>query len=498
MQVELLGHVQPLLMIGESHCLAFRDLLFRPVGGKQHFQCRVRYLASAPASTWSQGEVTNATFADALVAEGVLNTHLQPAFMAVDNAAVFIAGQPVMAPPMVFFGGDTELVRLVDMMGLRFDFELPDDPGYGTDRAKQPIPYAQVQQQIQRIVDPILATLRRLQGAQLTRLMMHCIPPRSTNDRKAAMFTGDVQVPASVRSKLVVLANRMLRAGCEEAGIAWIDTWPETSEGGYLKSEYELDGLHVNRKSAMVSLQKITATLYDRTAGSWNGERYRQLAAQALERAPVPAMDEQWNTMGCAIAQMSLDAVGALVRGLTPQLDTANTFARLDWAGWPRAGRPGVHLSAPSLDTLSVAHDLLAGGDAQALLSAGATCAYTVVSWRVITAGAGPLPALPLPPVARRALLQLSDGAISLGDSVPLEGSAPGLLVVYDPARCRPRIGSSMQLIEMVLIPRLESQPFRLVWAGLCDLPCDPFHYSVDGMLAAPPFHGAVFSVRAR
>jgi len=39
--------------------------------------------------------------------------------------------------------------------------------------------------------------------------------------------------------------------------IPLIDTWPELAQDGYLLPQYDIDGMHLSREAALVSLQKI-------------------------------------------------------------------------------------------------------------------------------------------------------------------------------------------------------------------------------------------------
>jgi hypothetical protein len=77
---------------------------------------------------------------------------------------------------------------------------------------------------------------------------------------------------------------------------------------------------------------------------------------------------------------------------------------------------------------------------------------------------------------------------------------APGLLLAFDPRRVQYRVQAQtgpVDLLEIALCPCLDGQPFRVVWAGWNDWPADPFHFSVEGMLAEPPFKHSTFSARA-
>ncbi|MES2128343.1 MAG: hypothetical protein V4463_13830 [Pseudomonadota bacterium] len=494
MSIELLGNVTPILMIGESHSLAFKNILFRPLWSTENFICRTSFIPALVASEFSVGgSGINPLLADGLKAEGLLDVHLRPSFLYMDPSAAYIAGAPVIAPPLVFFSGDTEMVGLIKMLGQTYDFELPDDPGYGVDRSKQPIPYAAIHAQVAKIIDPFMRAVALLHAHQFSRTMVHCIPPRNISDKKAAVFTGDETTPASVRSKLVIVANRLIASACAQSGLGYIDIWPETIDAaGYLRPEFELDGIHVNRKAALISLDKIAAHLYDRTVGSWNTGRYVQLDAQAEVHAG--GEEGQWAAHGFAAAHLD---VSELAFSYVPA--DANALARTDWTGWPRSGRAQTAMAEPSDAVLEKVHALLAS--AHAVLHAGAARELTVASFRPVhVQDTDVLLSAQVPPGTRRAVLQLSDegriGLETLAGEAVATASRAGTLVVYDPARLRYRANGA-NVAEMVLLPRLPDQPFRVVWAGLCEWPADPYQFSVAGMKAVPAFKADSFSYRA-
>ena len=510
MEIHLLGHVTPIFMIGESHSLAFRDLLFRPDWSHETFICRTRFLPSLVASEYSVDSAISVPLAEALKAEGVLDAALRPGHLYADPSAAYIAGKPLIAPPMVFFAGDTDLVHFIKKLGLEYDFELPEDPGYGTDYEKQPVSLRDVQAELERILAPFLKAVRMLADVQLSRIMVHCIPPRNQDDIAAGAFTGAVRVPGAVRSKVVVLANRLLRQGCVASGIGFIDTWELTSENGFLRPDMVLDGIHFNRKAAMVSLAQIARQLFDHTSGTHNQVRYTQLAAQAESFAGDTVLDEAWRTHGVVSIEVGAEETAELSRNLVFAEGIVNSLARTDWVGWPLDGRPGVKLAVPDAVNVMQAHQMLSTGDAQAALHAGSERALTVVSFRPI-AYSGPSATcfdnrtVPVPAGVRLGVLSLSgdmqlvfersDGAV---DEVQL---AKGTLVIFDPQRGQCRVSGvtqNMRLVELVCMPRLAEQAFRVTWAGLANWPCDPYQYSVTEMCAIPPHLGDSVSARAR
>ena len=510
MSIELLGNVTPILMIGESHSLAFKNLLFHPTWSKETFICRNRFLPSLLGSQFSINNSMNQELVEILVAEGILDRMLRPAYLYADPSVSYIAGTPVLAPPLVFFGCDTEMVFLFSKLVDKFDFDLPEDPGYGIDRNKQPITYTEIAQQVATIVDPFISAVRQLHSVGFSRIMVHCIPPRNIDEVVASAFTSGVVVPMEIRSKLVLLANRMLRTACDEMQIVFIDIWPETSENGYLKPEFALDGVHLNRAAAKISLDKIAMHLFNCTGSTFNTVRYAQLAAQADLFNTSNVNTNTWNANGWAAGRLADEDVAILADHLAFNIVQGNPHARTDWGGWPLSGRQGIAMAEPDESALTLALKMLGQNEGRAILHTNSEHELTVISFRPVKFSSDndslSLCTLPLPPNGRRALLQLSKGNDILFEScddqiheVPDVGYAS--LVVYDPAHIRYRLlaGENEKIIiEMVLIPRLSQQPFRLVWAGLEEWPADPFQFSVLGMHALPSYTSDTFSARAQ
>lgn len=251
-------HASPtsLLMVGESHSLPFKGLSFSAPGGES-FTCRTLFFIKLLAQQYSNGDLWNLELINGLVTEGVLDKQGRPAFR---------AQTPAISPPLVFFAGDMDLHQILVKMGNKFDFSLPDDPGYDTDGKKQRLAYTVIEQQIATFLAPFLRVMEQFRAGRFDRLMIHALPPRTPDNKAAARWTNGIEIDAPIRAKMTVATNRQLRGFCDKSGIPFIDPWPALTQDGYLKPDYELDGVHVNHAAALVSLERIVGVLLQREA----------------------------------------------------------------------------------------------------------------------------------------------------------------------------------------------------------------------------------------
>ncbi len=510
MSIALLGAVTPIHMVGESHSLVFSNLLFRPGGAQENYLCKTRFLPVLKAAEYSAGNDLSADYVHALIAEGIVDSSLRPAFLHAEPSAAFLAGMPVMAPPMVLFAGDLDMHQLFRQIGGSYDFILPDDPCYGTDKAKQILPYSDVEGHISGFLNPFFNAVRLLKSVGFSRMMIHCLPPRTPDNVAASHWTGGIIIDAAVRAKLTLIANRQIAAFCADAGIAFIDTWPDLTENGLLRPEFELDGAHINRQSALISLEKITAHLFDQTAGIWNSARYANAASQAEYNAPsleYPAYEQQWRQSSLTSGNLGADFVEKARTALSFDIEGKNPHARPDWIGRPRGGCAGVTLAKPSDALLDEAAELLGHGEGLVMLQAGSKCELTVSCLGPVryAAHAESIGALACPAEVRRAVILLTATDRIAFETVEGASIAPpayiaGQMIVYDPHKVSMQVApgsTDLDLIEITLIPRLPSQPFRVIAAGLCDFPADPFMFSATDMKASPQFRGPFFKQRS-
>jgi len=500
MKVEMIGRPTTLYLVGESHCIQFGNSLARPAGIDETFLCRARYLREVIASNCDSNFDL---LLDAFKAEGIIDRNGNADWLVREVNSVYLSGQPMLSPPIVFFMGDVDLQALFRMVKNEFDFELPDDPGYGADRTKTPITCETVSQQIEQVFRPFVVALQSLR-ALFPQLMVHDLPPRTRDDAKAARWTGGLMVDAAVRAKITILANRHLAAICAAMDIPFLDTWAETSLDGYLHPDFELDGLHLSQRAAAVSLGAVVAALYDHTGPTHNPFRYQLLRSGAPEYdrgrgGSGSALSESWAEAGFAAGRVEPAAVGRWADQLHFVADPPNSFAHPHWVGYPRAGRPGMAVADLSPGLLEEAMAWLGSVEVRDLFQVGEDKDYGLIALRAIALppnASADAATLPTPFESRRALLCLDDnGAIDAetvsGEAIGALDVGQGALVVYDPkrVRCRARAGEQpARFAEIGLIHRLANQPFRIMAPGLGDWPADPFHYTVKDLPAWPPF----------
>ncbi len=509
MAVTLLGTPSPIHIIGESHTLIYRNLLFRAGAGEQLFQTRIRYLPHVLAQNLCDPEVRafHQDLLEAFRAEELLRPDLSPAHHSLDGATIsgaWMEQRSIVAPALVLCIGDLDIHHLLSQFA-DYDFELPGDRHYGVDRGKRPLAHATIRARMEKLLSPFTQGLRLLRGFGFTRLMVHCLPPRTVDDAATLRWTG---VHKSVRAKLTVIANQFLARECAAIGIPFIDVWPDLCRDGYLLPEFDLDGTHLTVAAAQVSLDKIVASLHQHTWDAHNIARYRHAATQAPRIAAAAATAVGRPAPGISIGQ--LDAPVQALQAPGDSYRAAPALApRLDWSAAPAASRAALLSAQPSTEQLALAARLLGQGLGQAVLHADVDFAMTVSSFRPSRIAAGGAPQALARTLhsggLRKAVLRLGGGgaigfASAAGETLHVMSAAPGALAVYDPAAAicilDPSLGE-ISLVEIALMPLGAGQPFRVVWSGLHEWPLDPFQYGVAGMLAEPPFDGAQVTIRA-
>jgi hypothetical protein len=517
MPLTLLGTPSPIYLIGESHTLIFRNLLFRTGANNQLFQCRIRFLPHVLAQNFFQ-PASNAFHADLLEAfraEELLRANLAPSHLSLDGATVsgaWMEKRAVVAPALVLCIGDLDLHHLFGQFA-GYDFELPDDVHYGVDRSLRPIAYTTLLAQVEKLLAPYIAGLRMLRNAGFTRMLVHCVPPRTADDVATQRWT---KVHKSVRAKLTVMANQVLARECAANGIPFIDIWAETSKDGYLLPEFDLDGMHLTAAAAQISLDKIVASLHENTWNAQNTARYQHAANQAKRPATEGAQaqaDADATAVAYPAAGICIGQLTEPVHGLQAPREhyraAAQLSPRMDWSATPQGSRGALHSAQPSAEQLALAAELLSQGVGQAVLHGAVDYAMTVSSFRpsFIAAGNGPLLLARATQAdgVRKAVLRLGgEGTIGFasadGNVLHIMSAAPGALAVYDPAVAvcllDPRLGD-ISLVEIALTPLGTGQPFRVTWSDLNEWPLDPFQYSVAGMIAHAPFDGEQVTIRA-
>ena len=83
------------------------------------------------------------------------------------------------------------------------------------------------------------------------------LPPPSLDQERFEALHG-FNCPIDTRYKATVLFNVVLKETCAKAGATMISIWSEVvDERGYLRAEFELDGVHLNRVASLPTLRRI-------------------------------------------------------------------------------------------------------------------------------------------------------------------------------------------------------------------------------------------------
>ncbi|MCU0862369.1 MAG: hypothetical protein MUC36_01135 [Planctomycetes bacterium] len=462
--------IEPLHCLGESHCLRFRDRLWRGERPARLLHARSHFLPGVEANNFTADDGLHADLAAALLAAGLCSEHrhedgsvtveashrpttFATRVLAARHAA--LADEPLQAPALLLFAGDKELHSLAMAIGPAVDFELPGDPGYGAVTGATRVPYDTVEAAFAARLEPFGVGLRMLRDAGFDRTLVHGLLPRVRDDARNAQWCHGTQLPAILRSKLAIVGNRLLAAACQRAGIGFVDVWPELATSGYLDPRFDLDGLHANHLATEVSLPTIAAALARLESACINDAQYELLHELAVEREPAAE-------------------------------PRSATFAAAGYSLWPapmeplRAGagdeRVAAALTQPAL------RDLLEAGWSRECGLIG------------ITDGTGSdHHATPTKADTARAAIYAADQPLQVR-CLPRDESttasnlslAAGALLVFDPARVSVQCESPGHgALQLYVLPRLPAEALQVVRLPTAAWPVDPFRVA-DANPGAP------------
>lgn len=288
--------VEPLFCIGESHCLRFRDRLARHPSLPRALHARTHFLMHIEAANFRDAGGLHADLAAALVATGLCverpqddgamdleAAHRATTFaervLAARHAA--LADDPLVAPALLLFAGDRDCHSLAMRIGPGVDFELPDDPGYGRVEGAARVPFAAVEAAVTSRLQPFVDGLQLLRAAGFTRTMVHGLMPRTRDDERAARWCHGVRVAGAVRSKVAVVANRILARECRRLAVGFVDVWQALQQDGFLATGFDLDGVHANDAATSATFADVARCLRGVSRGDLNPAQYELLAELA-------------------------------------------------------------------------------------------------------------------------------------------------------------------------------------------------------------------------
>jgi hypothetical protein len=278
----------PVYVIGDSHALPYRNLIFRDKWTGQWVVVRSKYISGLTTSDFfdpKRGEFLPPII-DTLEYEGLVRngcaTHLSND--EVDLAIAKAMNQPV-TPPLLFFSvGDIDIRAIIlPMLGDQFDFVAPFELPYPV-LDKPLIPWDVILETIERRMRPFIKGLAQLREAGFNRIYVQSVVPPTRHEERVRVLHG-LNCPVSVRTKLVAAFNYLLRIEVESAGAAIVDIWPQVTERGYLKAEYELDGVHLPPVAAQMNVEKLLEHAINRPWESVNYPRHEAFYRMACNLA---------------------------------------------------------------------------------------------------------------------------------------------------------------------------------------------------------------------
>jgi hypothetical protein len=504
--------VHNIYCIGESHVLAMKDILVEEELTGENFLTVGRFIQGLSASNFS----TPKGFLNQKVGE----TFFEWQLMAADGAPThrstvkklvcpfFLAQRPFVAPPLVIFAGDVDINHvLFRQMGEEYDFESAETPGLPPAAGARPVPRGVVDRALDKIFAPLAHGVARLKAAGMDRIVLHGLPPRSSDDEQARRWSNGVICPLATRRKICMLANDRLRRIAADVGVAYLDAWDEIATDGVLAPEYDLDGLHLTRAGAAISVGKIAALLLNADVGGFSETRYYQLFDLARKRpGDGGEAARRFHDEGCAAAVINDFPLTAAAADHDDDKEyprpTGNPQARPSWSGRPLNGDDDGLTETPlSPEELRLLVEQFATPDVSTFIEDRAGYDFTIyAATRVKFAAERPARALPAatPPRCLYGLLFLQDRpdahlAVRHKNTWSRWPVRRGALLLLDSAAASIADGHGLEGVQAIRLcfgPRLPGEPLRAISPGGNHWPLDPFQYVVRGFAAWPPFAG--------
>jgi hypothetical protein len=223
--------------------------------------------------------------------------------------------------------------------------------------------------------------------------------------------------------------------------------------------------------------------------------------------ASAQALGREFHEFGICRTAISREAASRIAESLRYELDVGNRHARLDWAGNSVTPFSSfVRASAPDQDTLDFVFQTVYAPEIDSImrLCMGGEIWYAncrpFMSLPHDSEGAGPQSFHHdgCPPHVLRAIIYLVDVDKDNGpfEYVATDGTNQlvvgprGTMFIFDANRllhrASPPRARYRQSVDFVILPRMKSQPRRMLWAGNNNWPGDPFHFSINGMRTSP------------
>jgi hypothetical protein len=281
----------PIFVIGDSHALPYKNLLFRDKWTGQWVSVRSKYISGLTAHDFfnvATGEFLPSII-DCLEYEGLIReggaTHLSK--QEIDFSIAKASGLPITPPLIMFAAGDIDIRgTLLPMLADQYDFVPPFDLPYPL-LDRQIIAWDLLAEVIERRLSPFIEGLKQLRMAGFNRLYLQKVVPPTADENRVMQLHG-IDCPLSVRTKLVASFNHILAEKAKAISVTMIDIWPKvTTREGYLSPDYELDGVHLPPSAARMQVEQLLEHAINCPWESVNHVRYEMFYRMACGLLPI-------------------------------------------------------------------------------------------------------------------------------------------------------------------------------------------------------------------
>lgn len=529
-ELEFSERPTPIYMIGDSHCLVYRDLLFQE---KKHYHrpfiTKASYCSGLSASNFTDehGHI-NPMIIQSMVKESLLDEKLTAFHLSKSPAthSVSIAAHQALNDPIiVFFCGDIDLRSVfLRQLGQRGDFilpfEVPHLDTFEPIEMPQIIPFPLLKDLALKSLTPLFEGLKHLKSSGFRKLYLHNLPPPTLDDKAFESINGYVS-PLLLRYKSTLLFNRLFEEFCQINDVAFLNIWDDVTIQNKLNPAYHLDHVHLNKDAAFIALNRLLNHQLVTMRGPLL-HRYEQVHSQALEAfkssTPIHAkIKEQFAQEHIVILPgvMAREEVSKILDQLEFNLDVGNRHFRLDWLGnTVQPFSSNIMTAKPEEETLKLVFEFMYCETIKEAFHACCQYDYVIPTCR-------PVMSLPHqedasgpqsfhrdggPPGFMRAILYLSDvdeesGAFeyldSSGQSHLVTGPA-GTFFIFDANaiehRGSPPRSGERKVLDFVILPQIEGVPSYVCWPGMNHWPVDPFQFSIRDYVTYPPFEANILT----
>lgn len=269
--VTLQQRLEPVYCLGDSHCNLFNYLLFDSPTGP--LLCKSLFIRYFDAAHFMQapGEIHPAV-QQALEQEFLLHK-AERMYDELQNQLILRrASQP---PVVLVFCGYIDLHRLYQTFQNKYLIPGPHSPNTHSETGPDTgpdtptgffaeselnagqlyVPYRQIESHVRNELQGIAQGLQWLKATGF-RVALHELPPPGNSDHSFEQISG-FACHFQNRLQLTRWVNRSLAEICQQVDVPLISLWDQVWDGKQLKSEYLLDGIHLNRAAATLSMQQL-------------------------------------------------------------------------------------------------------------------------------------------------------------------------------------------------------------------------------------------------